>query len=255
MTETERTPGPPVALVTGAGARIGAGIARQLHEGGYNVLIHFNRSQDGALALAMALNTAREGSAHCLQADLLDLQQVERLAREAQAFWSRLDVLVNNASCFFPTPLGSAGESDWDSLFGCNVRAPFFLAQACAPALARTQGCILNILDIYARHALREYSLYTMSKAALANMTRALARELAPAVRVNGIAPGAILWPVASGGESVSEEYKQKVIAQTCLQRMGDPADIARAAWFLVDQASYVTGQILNVDGGRSLKL
>src|SRR5690606_2148370 len=197
----------------------------------------------------------RDGSAHCLHADLQDVQQVEKLARDAVAHWGRLDVLVNNASCFFPTPLGKASESDWDTLFGCNVKAPFFLAQQCAPALTASGGCIVNILDIYARHALREYSLYTMSKAALANMTRALARELAPDVRVNGIAPGAILWPATSGGESVTEEYKQAVIAQTCLQRMGEPGDIARAAWFLIDQASYVTGQVLTVDGGRSLKL
>ncbi|HTR00943.1 MAG TPA: pteridine reductase [Candidatus Acidoferrum sp.] len=236
-----------VALVTGGAARIGAVIVQTLHAAGYNVVLHYHRSHERAAALAAALNATRRDSAMLVQADLLDLAAIERLAREAHAAWGRVDLLVNNASTFFPTPLGTITEAHWNNLIGSNARAPLWLCQQLAPALTAANGSIVNIIDSTSRYGLAEFVPYAMAKAALANMTRSLARALAPHVRVNGVAPGAILWPEYTGG--VSEQERQATLARTMLGRLGTPQDIAHAVAFLAG-ATYVTGQIIKVDGG-----
>jgi len=238
----------PVALVTGAGVRLGAATARLLLAHGYNLVIHCKRSIEPAEQLRNELNGERKNSATVLQANLSDMGAVAELGAKSIAAWGRLDVLVNNASAFYPTPLENISEVQWDELFASNAKAPLFLAQACAQALATQQGCIINISDLYARRGLTNHSIYTMAKAALESMTRSLARELAPRVRVNGIAPGAILWPP---GEELSEEKKQEIIEKSALKTMGEPADIANAVLFLIEDGSYITGQVLHVDGGR----
>lgn len=238
----------PVALITGGAARIGAQIARQLHGAGYRVVLHYNRSQPQAHALVAELNDIRPASAVSVQADLLDLDQVARLGREALAAWGRVDVLINNASSFYPTRLGSIGIADWDNLLGSNARAPLFLCQHLHQALRANRGCIVNIIDSTSRHGLADFTPYGMGKAALANMTRSLARALAPEVRVNGVAPGAILWPEYDGGMNADEQ--QASLARIPLGRLGSPADIANAVLFLVRDATYVTGEIIKVDGG-----
>lgn len=242
----------PVALVTGAARRIGARIATALHQAGLDVLVHCRHSEADANTLAAHLNRQRPGSAAVLVADLAVADAVRTLADRALAIFGRLDVLVNNASSFRPTPLATASEQDWDTLMNGNLRAPFLLSQRLAPALAASgQGAIVNIIDIYAERPLAGHSLYCMSKAALAMMTRSLARELGPAVRVNGVAPGAILWPEHGG----SPEQHAIIVESSALKRAGDPDDIAAAVVWLARQAPYVTGQILAVDGGRSLAL
>lgn len=238
-----------VVLVTGAAQRLGAATARALHASGWRVLVHCRQSREKAEELAAELNIKRRDSCAVLQADLASDAEVEQLARDAQAVWSRVDALVNNASAFYPTPIGSASPDNWDDLFSSNARAPFFLAQALAPELRRRHGAIINMLDIHAERPLREHTLYSMAKAANASMTRSLARELAPEVRVNGIAPGAILWPSQGSNPAMQE----KILAGIPLQRLGEPADIARTILFLLDDAPYITGQIIAVDGGRSL--
>jgi len=240
--------GHPVALITGAGVRLGAATASLLHSSGYNVVIHCNRSRQPAESLAQTLNNARSNSAAVLQADLADDEQVLELGRQAIANWQRLDVLVNNASAFYPTPLDSITTDDWHTLFASNARAPLFLASAVARELKQQRGCIINISDLYARRGLSNHSIYTMAKAALESMTRSLARELAPDVRVNAVAPGAILWPPEV---NLAEDTKDAIIAKSAVRRMGEPADIAQAVLFLVSNATYVTGQVLHVDGGR----
>ncbi len=238
----------PVALITGAAVRLGAATAKLLHNNGYNIVIHCNRSTRAGNTLASELNKLREDSARVLQADLMDQQAVVQLGEQAIATWGRLDVLINNASAFYPTPLNEINDAHWDTLFASNARAPLFLASTCADAIKTSHGCIINISDLYARRGLSNHSIYTMAKAANEAMTKTLARELAPGVRVNGIAPGAILWPP---GEELSEEKKQVIIDKASLKKMGSPDDIANAAWFLIEKATYMTGQILHVDGGR----
>lgn len=238
----------PVALVTGSAQRLGRQMILSLHQQGYNVIIHYHRSTAAATELAAQLNNQRPNSAAIVAANLTDAQAIAPLAATARAIFGRMDVLVNNASSFYPTPLPSASLSQWDDLFGSNVKAPYFLSQALAPELAKRQGCIINMVDIHAEKPLAEHSLYCMAKAALGMMTKALARELAPNVRVNGIAPGAILWP----SQNLPESDKAAVLAQVPMQRLGDPSDIANTLLFLV-KAPYVTGQIVAVDGGRSL--
>ncbi len=238
----------PVALITGAAVRLGAATARLLHNNGYNIVIHCNRSTQAGNALASELNSLRGNSARVLQADLMDQQAVLQLGKQAITIWGRLDVLINNASAFYPTPLNEITDADWDTLFASNAKAPLFLASTCADAIKSNHGCIINISDLYARRGLSNHSIYTMAKAANEAMTKTLARELAPGVRVNGIAPGAILWPP---GEELSEEKKQVIIEKASLKKMGSPDDIANAAWFLINKATYMTGQILHVDGGR----
>ena len=243
---------PRVALVTGASQRIGAAIATELHAASCSVLLHCRSSRAAADALAARLNTVRDNSAAVLQADLASLQDVEALAAAATAHWNRLDLLVNNASGFFPTPIGTVSETQWDSLFGSNLKGPFFLCQALAPALRASHGAIVNIVDVYAELPLAQHAVYTMAKAGVGMMTRALAQELGPDVRVNGVAPGAILWPAEHNPE-LGYAKAEALLAQTALKRIGDVLDIARAVRYLGLEAGYVTGQILAVDGGRTL--
>jgi pteridine reductase len=238
----------PVALVTGAGVRLGAASASLLHESGYNVVIHCNRSRQAADTLAGQLNAEREHSAVVLQANLGDDDQVHALGTNAIAAWNRLDVLVNNASAFYSTPLETITAEQWHELFASNARAPLFLAASVAWALKERQGCIINMTDLYARQGLTNHSIYTMAKSALEGMTHSLARELAPDVRVNAIAPGAILWPP---DENQAEDKKDAIIEKSSLKRLGDPLDIAHAVLFLARDSSYMTGQVLHVDGGR----
>jgi pteridine reductase len=239
----------PVVLVTGAARRIGAAIAAALHAAGYDVAVHCRRSRDDLDALAARLERARPGSTLALQADLEHVDAPAMLVDATLARFGRLDALVNNASTFAPTPLATLDAAQWDALFSSNARAPLFLAQAAAPALTRARGAIVNLLDIYAERPLPQHTVYCMAKAALAMMTLALARDLAPAVRVNGVAPGAVLWP--EHGKPTTEQ--EGLLARTPLARTGTADEIADAVVWLVREASYTTGQILRVDGGRSL--
>ncbi len=236
-------------LITGAARRLGAALARGFHAEGANVCIHFHRSAPEAEQLRDEMNRERAGSAIAVGADLLELDALPALVEQTSAAFGRLDVLINNASTFYPTPLGKVTAGHWDDLTGTNLRAPFFLAQAAAPALRRTQGLILNMIDIHAQRPLPGHPIYSVAKAGLMMLTRSLARELGPEVRVNGIAPGPILWP--EGG--IDATLKQEIIDKTLLKRSGSPPDIVRAALFFAKDAPYVTGQILAIDGGRSV--
>lgn len=238
-----------VALVTGAARRIGAAIATQLHASGARVAIHYRGSAAEANQLAETLNAGRADSAITLQADLLDLDALPRLVAAVVEWGGRLDILVNNASTFYPTPLGEITEQHWNDLLGSNLKAPLFLSQAAMPDLAANNGSIINIVDIHAQRPLLNHPVYGSAKAGLVMLTRALAKDLAPKIRVNGVAPGAILWPE----DGMSESVKQSIIGQVPLERPGDPDDIAGAVLYLVRDASYVTGQIIAVDGGRSI--
>jgi pteridine reductase len=242
----------PVVLVTGGARRVGAEIVRCLHAAGAQVAVHYRHSRGEAEALVAALEGLRPGSAVALQADLLDTAALPRLVDAAVARFGRLDGLVNNASSFFPTALGEIDETAWTDLVGSNLKAPLFLAQAAAPHLSASGGAIVNIVDIHAERPLKGYALYCAAKAGLLGLTRALALELAPQVRVNGVAPGAIEWP--DDGQFPPPE-RERIVAHTLLGRVGAPSDIARTVRFLLFDASYVTGQILSVDGGRSAHL
>lgn len=239
------------ALITGAARRVGAAIARLLHAEGANLVIHYRHSAQAAQILQDELHSHRPGSVALVAADLLQTTQLPDLMTQACAAFGQLDLLINNASSFYPTPIGTVTELQWDDLIGSNLKAPFFLAQAAAPALKLQQGCIINIVDIHAERPLAHYPVYCMAKAGLAMMTKALARELGPHIRVNGVSPGAILWPE----EGMDPALQQRVIARTALKRVGDPLDIAQAVLFLSRDATYITGQILAVDGGRSIVL
>lgn len=241
--ESER----PVALVTGAARRIGAAIADALHASGYDLALHCHRSRDELDALIARFERARPGSTLALEADLVDVAALAPMVAATHDRFGRLDALVNNAAAFVPTPLGEARPQDWDALFSVNARAPFFLAQAAAPHLAARSGAIVNLLDIYAETPLPDHAIYCMSKAALAMMTKALARDLAPQVRVNGVAPGAILWP--DGGKSEAEQ--RRLIERTPLRRTGTPEDVGSTVLWLIRDAPFVTGEIVRVDGGR----
>jgi len=238
----------PVALITGSARRIGAALARGLHRDGYRVVIHYRESAAEASALGAELNQQRPDSAAIIQADLLYTARLPALVADACACFGGLDVLINNASSFYPTPVGSISENDWADLVGSNLKAPLFLCQAAAPTLRERGGAIINMVDIHARRPLPDHPVYSAAKAGLAALTLALARDLAPQVRVNGIAPGPILWP-ESGADSAA---KKQVLAETCLGRIGDPEDIVDCARYLL-RAGYVTGQIIAVDGGRAL--
>ena len=239
----------PVALVTGAARRIGATIARRLHTAGYDLALHYRHSRSELDALITGLERERPGSTLALQADLVDVAQIAPLVDAAVGRFGRLDALVNNASAFYPTPIDAATPEHWDELFGANARAPFFLAKAAAPHLGDRAGAIVNIIDIYAERPLPQHPIYCMSKAALAMMTRALARDLAPSVRVNGVAPGAVLWPDA--GKSAADQAQ--LVERTPLKRTGTPDDIAATVLWLLRDAPFVTGEIVRVDGGRHL--
>jgi pteridine reductase len=240
------------ALITGASRRIGAAIARQLHAKGMRVMIHYNGSEAPARALCDELNTLRPDSARIIQANLSDLSQVECLAKQALEVWGSVDILVNNASNFFRTSVTNATLADWDSLMNINARAPFFLSQFLAPSLAAQKGCIVNIIDIHAeKRPMRHYAIYTIAKSALQMMTYALAQELAPNVRVNGVSPGMIVFP--EGANELSDVEVADVLSRNVLKREGHPDDIAKAVLFLVESADYITGHVLAVDGGRLL--
>jgi pteridine reductase len=240
----------PVALVTGSARRIGAAIARGLHAAGYDLALHCHVSRDECEALAAELQRARADSALVLQADLAEFDRLPELVAATVGRFGRLDALVNNASAFFPTPFGLATPAQWDALFAANARAPFFLAQAAAPHLRAARGAIVNLTDIHAERPLRGHAVYGMGKAALAYMTRALALELAPEVRVNAVAPGAILWPE----EGKSEADQAALLARTPLGRTGTVEEVAEAVRWLLREARYTTGQVLRLDGGRLLQ-
>ena len=238
-----------VALVTGSARRIGAEIARRLHAAGYDLALHYRGSADDAQTLATELEAARADSTLLLQADLAEFDRLPELVAKTIGRFGRLDALVNNASGFHPTPFGATTPAQWDELFAINARAPFFLSQAAAPHLANANGAIVNIADIHAERPLRGHAVYAMSKAALLHMTRSLALELAPKVRVNAVSPGAILWP--EGGKD--PEAQVAILARTPLGRTGTPQEIAEAVLWLLQDARYCTGQTLHVDGGRML--
>lgn len=240
-----------VALITGSGRRVGAAIARTLHAHGINIIIHYRSSADDANQLGAELNALRPDSARTLQADLNDTTQLAPLVAAAVDTWGRLDVLVNNASSFYATPIGSVTEAAWNDLLGSNLKAPFFLAQAAVPHLTQTNGCIINMVDIHARQPLNAHPVYCVAKAGLLMLTKVLAKELGPHIRVNAIAPGAVLW--AENDEELDQNMQNKIIARTALKRVGSPQDIADTALFLIQNAGYITGQIIAVDGGRSL--
>jgi len=239
-----------VALVTGGAQRIGAQIVRTLHAAGMRVAIHYHASAAAAEQLAGELDVLRPGSAVTVRGDLDDLGSAPGLVAAVEARFGRLDALVNNASRFYPTPLDTATSAQWDELMGSNLRAPFFLAQAAAPLLRAAGGCIVNLVDVHAQRPLKDHPIYCMAKAANAMMVMSLARELGPAVRVNGVAPGAILWP----DRELSDAAKQEILDRTALKRTGAMEDVARAVLFLVRDADYVTGQVLAVDGGRTVQ-
>jgi len=241
-----------VVLITGAVKRVGAAIARRLHRDGAQLMLHYRASERDAHALQAELNAARRNSVALVQADLLDVAGLPEIVKNTLSRFERIDALVNNASSFFPTPVGEIAQASWDNLMGTNLRAPLFLAQAAAPHLRKTGGSIVNITDIHAERPLKSYVVYTVAKAGLAGLTRSLARELAPEVRVNGVAPGPILWPEDGSWDEVT---RQRTISNTLLKRTGDPDDIARAVHYLIAEAPYVTGQIIAVDGGRSINL
>jgi pteridine reductase len=239
----------PVALVTGAARRIGAAIARRLHGEGYDIALHYRDSAAAAQALCAELEAARGSSVLLLEGDLAVLERLPQLVAATVDRFGRLDALVNNASTFFPTPLGAATPTQWQALFDVNARAPFFLAQAAAPHLRSARGAIVNLVDIHGERPLRDHAIYGMGKAALIHLTAALALELAPDVRVNAVAPGAILWP-EHGKDPVAQ---QALVDATPLARTGTPQEVAEAVRWLLRDASYCTGQVIRVDGGRML--
>ena len=238
-----------VALITGAARRIGATIATRLHEAGADVAIHYRSSAGDANALAARLNAAREDSAATFQADLGETASLPDLVAGVVRWGGSIDILVNNASSFYPTPLGKVTEDHWDDLVGSNLKAPLFLSQAALAELRKSHGVIVNMIDIHAQRPLRDHPVYGPAKAGLAMLTRSLAKDLAPEIRVNGIAPGAILWPE----DEMTDSTKQSILKQVPLGRPGDPDDIAGCVLYLVRDATYVTGQIIAVDGGRSV--
>jgi pteridine reductase len=242
-----------VVLITGGAKRVGAASARLLHAAGANLMIHYRSSATEARALQDELNSVRTDSVALIQADLLDTSGLPSLVHQTVASFGGLDVLLNNASSFYPTPVGTIAEKDWLDLMGSNLKAPLFLSQAAAPELKKRRGCIINITDIHAERPMKSYVVYSVAKAGLVGLTKSLARELAPEVRVNGIAPGPIMWP--EGDSNFDEVSRQRIVSHTMLKRAGDPHDIALAVRFFAMDTHFVTGQILAVDGGRSAKL
>ena len=239
-------------LITGGAKRVGAAICRRLHGAGANLMLHYRASAGEARLLQAELNHTRPNSVSLIQADLLDLNKLPSVVEQTLQAFGRLDALVNNASTFFPTPVGEITEAAWTDLIGTNLQVPLFLAQAAAPALRKAQGAIVNLSDIHAERPLKNYVVYSIAKSGLAGLTRSLARELAPEVRVNAVAPGPILWP---DDESFDELSRQRIISHTPLKREGTPDDIARAVHFLLADADYITGETINVDGGRNMAI
>jgi pteridine reductase len=241
------------ALITGGAKRVGAAIGRLLHASGANLMIHYRSSVDEARALQDELNAIRPDSVALIQADLLDVSGLPSLVNQTVATFGGLDVLVNNASSFYPTPVGAITMKDWDNLMGSNLIAPMFLSQAAAPELKKRRGCIVNIADIHAERPMKSYVVYSVAKAGVVGLTKSLARELGPLVRVNAVAPGPIMWP--EDDPNFDEVSRQRIVSHTILKTAGGPDDIARAVRFFVIDAPYVTGQVLAVDGGRNAKL
>ncbi|VAX13879.1 FolM Alternative dihydrofolate reductase 1 [hydrothermal vent metagenome] len=240
--------GNKVALITGAAHRIGASTAQLLHAEGMNLVLHYRSSREAAQKLQKKMLEKRPDSVILVQTDLRKIDNLPALVKEATDAWGRLDVLINNASTFYQTPINKASEKQWDDLMSTNLKAPFFLSQAAAAQLKKNHGCIINMVDIHAERPLKSYPIYSMAKAGLVMMTRALACELGPEVRVNGVAPGAILWP-----ENTDDITKQRIVSRTFLKRKGEPGDIASAILYLIRDARYMSGQVLTIDGGRSL--
>ncbi len=238
------------ALLTGSARRIGAQSALTLHENGANIIIHYGRSKKEAKDLVDNLNSKRPGSAISLQADLLNIDEINQLAEQAGKAFDSLDILVNNASTFYPTPLDSLNEANWNDLMGSNLKAPMFLSQACYSALKKTKGCIINMVDIHARSPLRNHIIYSCAKAANIMLTRSLALEMGPDIRVNAIAPGAILWP--ENDSQMDTQAQHNIIQQIPLKKAGEATDIANTILFLVS-SDYINGQVIAVDGGRQL--
>ncbi len=237
-----------VALITGSAKRLGAHTARALHAAGMDVIIHYRRSREPAQALVDELNACRLDSAFAVAGDLAEIAGIPNIVAKAAAWRKRLDLLVNNASSFYPTPIGGVDEAQWDDLMGSNLKGPFFLSQAIAPWLKETRGNIVNMVDIHGLRPLEEHPVYSMAKAGNAMMVKALARELGPEIRVNGIAPGAILWPA----QGLNDATRREILNRTALKTTGSPDDIARTILFLARDAGYITGQVINVDGGRT---
>lgn len=238
-------------LVTGGAKRIGAQTVRLLHQAGYNTVIHCRSSRQSADDLAEQLNNSRADSAKVIQADLDNETIYNNLIEQAYLCWNRLDVLVNNASSFYPTPIGSITLDDWNKLVNSNMKAPLFLAQAAAPYLEKTQGCIINMIDIHGQRPMKDHTVYCAAKAGLAMLTLSLAKELGPDIRVNGISPGAILWPE----NDMPEHTKNLILERTALKRSGEPIDVAKTVLFLAKDADYITGQVIAVDGGRTIHI
>ena len=250
MSDTEQKLSGKCALITGAAHRIGATIARLLHANGMDILIHYRHSAAPAKALQNALESQRPDSVGLIQADLHDNDSYRTLIDTAIDFRGQLDLLVNNASSFYPTPIETANGTAWDDLIGSNLKAPFFLSQAAAPLLKKSRGAIINLVDIHAERPLKDHPIYSVAKAGNAMLVKSLARELGPEIRVNGIAPGAILWPE----QGLSEDEREEILQRTALKRPGTPEDIAQTLLFLISEAPYITGQIIAVDGGRTLQ-
>lgn len=237
------------ALITGAARRVGANIARVLHQAGLNIVLHYRSSAAEAHKLRDELEAIRANSVYLVQADLLAFDKLPNFIEQVVNLWGSLDCLINNASTFYPTPVGTVTAAHWDDLLGTNLRAPFFLSQAAAPWLTINAGCIVNIVDIYGERPLKDYAVYSIAKAGLVMLTKSLAQELAPNIRVNAVAPGSILWPE----HAVTDSYKTNLISRAALKRIGSPSEVAKAVLFLIQNAHYTTGHILTVDGGRLL--
>ncbi len=240
---------PKIVMITGAARRIGAEMARHLHQAGMNIVLHYRSSSKDASALADQLNASRPESVKLLKGDLKDYASFPALIDQAITLFGQIDVLINNASSFYPTNLQDVDEKIWEDLIGVNLKAPLYLTQTLAEHLKKQNGCIVNIVDIHGDRPLKDYFVYSIAKAGLIMFTKSMARELAPEIRVNGIAPGAIMWPE----EQHYEGMHQEIISRTALKREGHPNDIAEAALFLIEHADYITGQIIAVDGGRTL--
>ncbi|MCX7627887.1 MAG: pteridine reductase [Methylophilaceae bacterium] len=242
-----------VVLITGGARRVGAAISRLLHQNGARLMVHYRSSVQEAHALQAELNAQRPQSVAIIQGDLHNLAKLSSLVQETIRQYGRLDVLINNASSYYPTEIGTIGEAEWNDLVGSNLKAPLFLSQAAATELRKQKGCIINITDMHVERPKKGYVVYNVAKAGLTALTRSLAHELAPEVRVNAVAPGPVLWP--EDNPQFDEVYRQRVIAQTLLKRLGEPEDVAKAVRFLIQDAPFITGQVIAVDGGRSLNL
>jgi pteridine reductase len=242
-----------IVLITGGAKRVGASICRLLHANGANLMIHYRSSVNEARALQAELNLQRPNSVAIIQADLLNLSVLPSLINETIKHFGKLDVLINNASSYYPTEIGDIQEEQWQDLMGSNLKAPLFLSQAAAVELRKQQGCIINITDMHVERPKKGYIVYSVAKAGLVTLTKSLAHELSPEVRVNAVAPGPVMWP--EDNPQFDELYRQRVISQTLLKRIGEPNDIAKAVKFLIQDAPFITGQVIAVDGGRSLNL